>query len=397
MKKKLLFVMNNMQCGGAERALLSLLESIDESQFEIDLYLLRNEGDFLRKIPSYVNVLGGSNDYKYFNMSFANSMKHIVFLKKYKAFIARVMLGFYSKTHHNSALVEQKVWKFLSKIFEPLENEYDVAIGFLEKNPIYFCVDHVNARKKIGWIHTDYNQLGLDVETDEKYYSKLSYLISVSDELVNILKSNFPSMKSNIKCIENIVSTNIIKKLSQEPVTIERNSQQSIIIVSVGRIVQEKGIDLSFKAIHQLIDKGYDIQWIVIGDGVMREEIEKQIELNHLSKRMKFLGVKDNPYPYMAQADIFLQTSRYEGKSISIMEAKILGTPILITNFDTANDHIQHDEDGYIANMDETSIVNGLEYLIKNEKVREKYIANLMEQNYGTEDEVEKLYELVGE
>lgn len=386
--------MNSLVCGGAEKSLISLLETIDYRLYQVDLFLFRHQGEFMNKIPKQVHLLPEPANYKFFDMSFKKSVLGSIKKGNLKVAYSRCVLGYLAKTETNGAVIEQKLWKTLSTSLSKLDKKYDVAIGYLEKNPIYFCVDHVKARTKIGWIHTDFEKLGIHKATESNYFGKLNYVITVSDELVHILKRNFPQYKEKFICIHNIISPALIKSMAREKVSFRRD--EKISILSVGRLAREKGLDIALEAIQILVSKGYDIHWYLIGEGYMRSELEKKINEYQLEDRVSLLGLKENPYPFMEQADIFLQTSRYEGKSISIEEAKILGKPIVITSFETASDHITHKKNGLIAGMNPESVAFYLLTLINNEGLRRSFRDHLNKEDYGTENEVNKLDQLMG-
>lgn len=387
--------MNHLVCGGAEKSLLSLLEAMDYSKYNVDLYLFSHKGLFLNKIPKEVTLLPEPENYKYFNMAFKTATEELIKKRKINTAFNRSILGFLAKTEKNGAVMEQKFWRYLSKSINKIDKDYDIAIGFQEKNPIYFCVDHVKAKVKIGWIHTDYKKLGIDPEKDKSYFAELDYIVTVSEDLVHILKEQFPESKNKINYIYNIVSSRVINKMSLEKVNLKTINDSSTSIISVGRLAKEKGLDITLDAIDILVKKGYYIKWYLIGEGNVKPELEKSIKTRKLEERVVFLGIKENPYPYIKIADIFIQSSRYEGKSISINEAKILGKPIVITNFDTAKSHIKDDYNGLIADMDSVSVANNIERLIKEDDLRKKFITNLERDQLGTENEIEKLYELI--
>ncbi|MBT2709486.1 glycosyltransferase [Pseudomonas sp. ISL-84] len=395
MKRNILFVMNHLVCGGAEKSLLSLLEAMDYSKYNVDLYLFSHKGLFLNKIPKEVTLLPEPENYKYFNMAFKTATEELIKKRKINTAFNRSILGFLAKTEKNGAVMEQKFWRYLSKSINKIDKDYDIAIGFQEKNPIYFCVDHVKAKVKIGWIHTDYKKLGIDPEKDKTYFAELDYIVTVSEDLVHILKEQFPESKNKINFIYNIISSSAINKMSLEKVNLKTVNDSSTSIISVGRLAKEKGLDITLDAIDILVKKGYDIKWYLIGEGNVKSELEKSIKIRKLEERVVFLGMKENPYPYINIADIFIQSSRYEGKSISINEAKILGKPIVITNFDTAKSHIKDDYNGLIADMDSVSVANNIERLIKEDDLRKKFKINLEKEKLGTENEIEKLYELI--
>lgn len=163
-------------------------------------------------------------------------------------------------------------------------------------------------------------------------------------------------------------------------------------IITVARLSHEKGLDLAVKSCKLLLEKGYKIKWYVLGDGNEKDALERLIEDHHLSNHFTILGVRENPYPYIRKADIYVQPSRYEGKSIAIDEAKILHKPIVVTNFETAKDQMNHGINGIIAEMSEEGIATEIERLIKDIELRERIVNNLSTEKLGTEKEINKLY-----
>ncbi|MGG0722222.1 glycosyltransferase [Bacillus mycoides] len=391
MKKDVLFVINNLNCGGAEKSLISLLNTMDYSRYNVDLFLFKHEGLFLNKIPKQVNVLEEPLEYQLFDMPIKAAIMKCLRQGRLDIALSRVCAGYIFKSEKNKARCEQRVWRYLSKSLQNISKKYDVAIGYLEKNPVYFCIDKVNANKKIGFIHTDYDKLGMDPNIDMGYFRSLDHIVTVSEECANVLKQRFSIYNDKIGVIHNIVSPSTINKMSQEKVDLER---KGVKLVSVGRLSHEKGFDLAIEACKNLVGDGYEIKWYIIGEGEGRGKLEKMIEENHLQDHFLLLGLKENPYPYIREADIYVQPSRFEGKSIAIDEAKILHKPIVVTNFSTAKDQIKNEENGLIIDMDAHSLSEGIKKLIHNEELRNKLIKNLSDEELGTESEIKKLYTL---
>lgn len=391
MKKNLLFVMNNLNCGGAEKALISLLETIDYSLYNVDLFLFKHEGLFFSKIPKQVNLLEEPFEYKYFDMSIKTAITDCIKKGKLQVALSRLCAGYIFNTENNRSRCEQRVWKYMSKTLNRINKKYDVAIGYLEKNPIFFCIDKVDANKKIGFIHNDYDKLGMDPTIDKKYFTKLDSIVTVSEECAEVLKQRFPMYKQKIDVMYNIVSPHMIKNMSLEKTDI---NYKGIKLVSVGRLNYQKGFELAIEACKILVGSGYDLKWYVIGEGEERGKLEKMIEENDLQEVFLLLGIKENPYPFIKEADVYVQSSRFEGKSIAIDEAKILHKPIVVTNFSTATDQIKHKENGLIVDMNPQSIYKGIKQLIDNKELRNKLIEQLTKENLGTESEIQKLYEL---
>lgn len=389
--KKILFIMSNLNCGGAEKALVSLLKTIDYSQYEVDLLLFRHEGIFLKQVPEEVNILPEPFGYKYYDMSSIKAIKELLKQGRIGDAIRRIKAIFIYKSEKDTYRCGQKVWPYISKMFGKLNKKYDVAIGYLENNPIYYCVDNVDAKKKIGFIHNDYDKLGLNPIGDRIYFNKLDNIVTVSEECAEVLKNRFQENKDKVRVMYNIVSPSIINEMSREKIDI-KNAE--INLATVGRLNYQKGYDMAIEACKKLVEKGYDIKWNVLGEGEERVNLESLIKKYKLQDRFILLGIKENPYPYVRNADIYVQTSRFEGKSIAIDEAKILNKPILVTNFTTVRDQISDGVNGLIVDMDVESIVEGLESLIKDSNLRNRLKNNLASEELGTEKEIEVFYSL---
>ncbi|MGG2014578.1 glycosyltransferase [Bacillus sp. S10(2024)] len=393
MKKNLLFVMPSLSAGGGEKSLVNLLSQIDYSLYNVDLFLFSKTGVFIKSLPKEVTILDLPSDYQVFARSFQHSIGNFLKNGKVNLAYARSLFAIKNRVIKEAAISEQYTWKYQSKSFETLEKEYDAAIGYLEKSSIYFVIDKVRAKKKIGWIHTNYSDSGMDYKFDTAYFEQLDHIITVSDECAKSLQDNFPHLTNKIAVIHNIVAPQMIHDLSKRATKDDGlfdNNYTSII--TVARLSREKGVDLAVKSCKLLLDKGYRIKWYVLGDGDDRDTLERLIEDYHLSNHFKLLGVKENPYPYIRKADIYVQPSRYEGKSIAIDEAKILHKPIVVTNFETAKDQIHHGINGIIAHMSEEGIATEIENLIKNIELRERLINYLSTETLGTETEINKLY-----
>ncbi|MGG0185168.1 glycosyltransferase [Bacillus rhizoplanae] len=396
MKKNLLFVMPSLSAGGGEKSLVNLLSQIDYKLYNVDLFLFSKTGIFLNSIPKEVNVLSFSNNYEIFTNRLTNSI--VKFLKDGQVSLAysRLMFTIKNRIVKDVAISEQYTWRYLSKSFDILEKEYDVAIGYLEKSPVYFVVEKVKAKKKVGWIHTNYSNSGMDSHFDYYYFEQLDNIITVSEECAKSLENSFAHLKHKVRAIYNIVSPKVINNLSNsgklEDFIYDNNYTN---IITVARLSHEKGIDIAIKSCKLLVNKGYKVRWYVLGEGKERRTLENLIESNNLKDNFKLLGLKENPYPYIKKADIYAQPSRYEGKSIAIDEAKILNRPIVVTNFSTAKDQIENEVDGLIVNMEPKDIADGIEKLIQDAELKHNLVSNLSKKKLGTEEEIYKLYEIL--
>ncbi|MGM7721171.1 glycosyltransferase [Metabacillus sp. Hm71] len=397
MKKNLLFVIPSLAAGGGEKSLVNLLSQIDYDRYNVDLFLFNHEGLFMEFLPNQVHVLPLPKTYRIFTQPLLHAIMKLLIKGKPIIAFNRIMFSYINKKIKDTSIKEQYSWRYLSKSLSCLEKKYDVTIGFLEKSSTYYSVDKVSSSKKIGWIHIDYDKLGMDPNFDANYFNKLDHIVTVSKECATVLKQRFPAEKEKVKVIYNIVSPSMIKSMANhKEYNLASKKNDEIFILTIGRLHYQKGYELAIEACKILVEKGLNIRWNVIGEGDEREKLSKLIKKYNMAQHFKLLGLKSNPYPYIQHADIYAQTSRFEGKSIAIDEAKILCKPIIVTNYSTAKDQITNYVDGLIVEMDPVSIAEGIEKMIINPDLRERITNNLSKLNLSTEDEISKLYKLLG-
>ena len=395
MKKKILFVIPSLDAGGAEKSLINLLNAMDYSLFDVTVLVFHGKGIFLKSIPKSVKLITVYGDFLYFSESIFTSVCE--FLKQGKLTLAthRILFFLKNKIEKNTSKAEQVSWKHISKAIPELKEEYDAAIGALEKSSIYYVVEKVKAKTKIGWIHTNYSNSGMQKDFDLPFFEKLNYLVTISEECKDDLKFNFPNIKDKIKVIHNIVSPKLIKELSEDKIVDSIFDTTALSILTIARLSKEKGIDLALEAALELVKTGKYFKWYIIGEGDERVYLETKIKEYQLENSFILLGLKDNPYPYVKQSFLYVQPSRYEGKSLAIDEAKILAKPIITTNYPTAKDQIDHGVNGIICEMNPMALAQQILALTENPNLIEKFIFNLKEMNLCTETEITNFYNLI--
>lgn len=394
MKKNLLFVIPSLDAGGGEKSLVNLLNTIDYDQFEVDLVVFQPKGLFLSSIPKQVNLLTIQGNYPAFTSGLLRSC--LTFLKSGKLSLVfhRLVYSLKNKLITNKGYAEQSSWKNLSKAIPFLEKKYDAAIGFLEKSSNYYVVDKVKATQKIGWIHTNYSKSGMRAAFDLPYFSAMDFVVTVSNECEIDLQTNFPNITHKFQTIHNIVSAKLIRHLAEEKPDVELDWTK-FTIITVARLSHEKGCDMAIEACNILVNRGIAIQWLLIGDGNERKDLEEKVAHYGLQHQFLFLGLKANPYPYVKNASLYVQPSRYEGKSIAIDEAKILQKPILVTDFDTAKDQIIHLKTGIISPMHAENLAEEIFKIFHDTTIQNELMLNLSLENIDSELEIEKLYALI--
>jgi len=389
MKKSLLFILPSLAGGGAEKSLITLLSLFDYSRYDVDLFLFRREGLFLPNVPEEVNIIDGGEGYSLFDGEASAYIKKSVKGLRFSAALNRIV---YSRAVANGD--RKAVWSCLKKALPKADKHYDVAVGYLEGNANYYCVDCVDADIKIGYIHNDYSKLGLDENFDRPFFEKLDKLISVSPECSDVLKKTFPEMAERIFTVENISSPEALRQLAVENPA-EYTGVEEKILLTVGRFSEQKGYGTAVDAARILKDNGAAFKWFAIGKGELKSTIEEKINRYGLQEDFILLGEKSNPYPYIDNCDIYVQPSNFEGKSIAIDEAKAFSKPIVATKFSTVFDQLSDGETALLAEIDAADVANKITQLINDEALCKSLSDTLARTHKGNEEELEKFYALL--
>ena len=384
--KRILFVMMSLQSGGAEKSLVNLLNEMNPQKYEIDLLLFRKTGTFLSQVPSYVHIcnIPAEINKLYGNMSQAGNL------------LGTKIIGTLAAKEHESTPGARAGYRwehYYTKKIPMLTKQYDVAFAYITGETMFYTVEKVQANRKICFVHNDYKTANHPKKYDYRYFEKLDGIASISKLCCDVLEEEFPEFSDKIWCIENITSSAVIKKRAVEFVPKEITGTNNIL--SVGRLMSQKGFDLAISAASILKKRNMDFHWYIVGDGELRKDLENQIENEGLQSEFTILGIKENPYPYIKACTIFAQTSRYEGKSVVLDEAKILAKPIVVTNYATVNDQIIDRREGIVVDMTPEGIANGIAELLGNKQLRKSLENYLSLHEYGNQREIEKYYKYI--
>lgn len=381
--KKILFVIYSLEGGGAEKSLVNLLNEIPEKKYSIDLLLFKKTGIFLEQVPKHVRVLETPKALTKLYGPLAKGGIYS-FFKIITTLLSRI---FENKEENYSPFR----WKyFYTKIVKKLNREYDVAIAYLSGDPMFYVGDKVKAKKKIYWVHNDYLSDKHPKKYEYKYFKESSAIVTVSQVCLEILNKVFPEFKEKSFYLENITSDKIIRKKAVEFYPEEYKINKEIRLLTIGRLTYQKGLDLGIEAAKILKEWKLEFTWFILGTGEEKDKIVELIKKYKLEKEVILLGIKENPYPYIRNCDIFIQPSRYEGKSVVLDEAKILAKPIVVTNYPTVKDQIINDKEGHIVNLDSISIAKGIREVMEDKNLYNKIENYLKNNNYGNEKEISK-------
>lgn len=388
-----------MEIGGAEKALLGLLENIDTTKYEVDLFLMRHSGELMKYIPSNINLLPEISQYADLAVPIGNVLKKGHFKIAYgrykgkKAAVRRVSeLGL----GDNDVAIEYS-HKYTAKYMPKIsDKEYDLAISFL--TPHYFVTQKVNAKKKVAWIHTDYSRVEMDRESQLVMYSNYDKIASISDKAAEKFVRIFPSLKDKVITIQNILPEKYINKITDEfTVENEISNDGSIKLLSIGRFCTAKNFDNIPEICKLIRNQGVNIKWYIIGYGGDEQLIKDKIAEFNMQDYVIVLGKKENPYPYIKACDIYIQPSRYEGKCVAVCEAQILNKPVIITNYATSASQLTDGYDGVIVPMDNQDCAEGIIQLLNNKELMHRLSENTKTVDYANSKEVEKLYSIMGD
>ena len=409
MKPRIFIAIHYMHLGGAEISLIGLLQALDPKKVDIDLFVYSHEGELMKQIPDYVNLLPEIPAYKMFE----RPMKEVLKKGHLSVLFARMKAKMRMKSYlkKKQTIDQSAIMGFLgeemSKVVPDINPsvEYDLAISFL--TPHNFVRDHVRAKKKICWIHTDYTRIDVNTELELPVWDSFDYVASISSDVTKTFLQVFPTLAPKIIEIENILSSNFVRHRAEEIQTTDlekltAHSSQltaNINLLSIGRFCEAKNYDnvpdICKRTLEILKDRNIDIRWYIIGFGGDENLIRQKITEAGMQEHVIILGKKSNPYPYIKACDIYVQPSRYEGKSVTVREAQMLCKPVVVTNYTTASSQIQNSIDGIIVPMDNENCAKGLAEFILDTEKQQHIIEYLKTHDYGNVEEVEKIYSLI--
>lgn len=397
--KKIIIVANDMEIGGAERALLGLLDAFDTDKNNVDLFLLRHKGPFMKFIPEKINLLPEKKFYSDLGIPLSEVLKRkhfrMFFLRVFGKISARLYIKKEKLSNQNSVEIHYS-YKYTRRIFEKISDEtYDLALGF--SVPYYIVDEKIKAKYKAVWIHTDYSKLDGNREEEIKVWSAYSKIVSISDAVTESFIKKYPELKDNIVLIENIVSEKMIWEQANEKIDskeMNKNANETILL-SIGRFTAAKNFDNIPEICSMIINKGYRMKWYIIGYGEDEEVIRQKIKEYKMDKYVIILGKKENPYPYIKKCDIYVQPSRFEGKAVTVREAQILQKPVVITDFPTAYSQLENGVDGIIVPLETKACAEELIKIINNKKLQRQLISNCKNKNYSNTEEINKIYQMI--
>lgn len=390
--KRILFVIDTLCMGGAQKSLINFLKALDASDMslQIDLLMFAERGGFLSQLPKYVKVVHAPKEIAcMFEPLGSASFWRNACLNGLTGKVRRLLFKQLDSRRLPDLNDVQRLWSVWSRFIPELPGQYDVAVGCLEGTCNYYVIDKVQANRKVLWFHNNYSDHGYYSEYDKRYFGQSSKIVTVSDNCLKSLADTFPSLRSKIRLLENITTAESVVRDSKEYVP-DAYTAGCLNLLTVGRLQPQKGYDLLVEAASILKKRGINFVWRCIGEGELRGSIESHILRYGLKSAVLLLGTRSNPYPYMRYCDVFVQTSRYEGKSIVLDEAKALCKPIVVTNYPTAADSICDERTGVLCEISAEGIADAVERLAFDPVKRARFVKNLSLQSGDCGSKVEE-------
>lgn len=381
MKKNILIVVDNLAMGGVTKVLSNMLNLLDYSKYNIDLLVLHYYESMQIALPKNVKILKGNPFFSVIDQP----IKNLLSQKKINKILHKFFLASCIKTNLIKSIITKDRKKFLQK-------KYDLEIGFCDGfSHLYTC--YGDTPYKIAWLHSDIKVMNYSkryIKVIKKALHNIDVAVGVSQEV----KESYEDIYKLNKCIviPNLINTNEIIQKSDENLPIKYN-RNLINIISVGRLDFSKNYEMLITVHKKLIDSGYNICTYIVGDGNEKARLSSLINELNIADSFILIGQRQNPYPYIKNADLFVLTSRYEGLPTVILEALTLHVPCVSTNVAGVSSVLKKDY-GIIANNNVEDFYQEIKYLLDNPNELEYFRQNLYNFKYDNESILKRINDL---
>lgn len=370
--------------GGAEKVLVDFANYLVEKGHEVQIIETYERGLLKSEFNSKV-VFDSICSKEYttkFYVSLDDILKERNIIKKIQKIFKKIFITL-AGYERLASILAKKRYK---------DKKFDVAINYLETQSPKFIIKCINANKYLQWIHIDISKVeDIDfIDNQSNLYQGLDEIICVSNVAKTSFNERYPNLKDKTHVIYNFYNVHKIIKMSKGDCVFDKTEFN---ILSVGRLVEQKGYERAIDIFYKLKQEGYDFRWSIIGEGILREKLEEKIKLLGLENNIKLLGIKENPYPYINQCDLFFLPSLYEGFPTVTIEAKILEKSVLSTEVSGIKEQIINGQTGLIIKNDNEHIYNELKNILDDTN-----ILNILKSNNGIEkiiDNEEKYKQII--
>lgn len=375
-----------MNLGGTEKSFLNLVDQLPKD-CEIDLLFLEEQGVLMNEIPANVNVLLIEN-HQIINEFIKSGSRRFAFQQFAKGNISLFFKCVLQFVADKFKLGKNPYWA-ISTYIKPIEKKYDISVAYagIHNFIAFYIIKKTESSKKVLWIHFDVDKVISDFSFGKRYYHLFDQIFCVAENASKIFKKRFSSAKGEVFTFNNIINNEILLKQAEAGESFTDNFN-GLRILTLGRLSEEKGQMMIPEVVQRLKKNSVNFRWYLIGEGKLLESLFKEVRNLEIEESLILLGSKMNPYPFLKDCDLYVQTSLHEGYCITLKEAKVFNKPIVTTNFLSASNLINNNEDGLIVDVSEEGIYQGVKNLLENEELRNKFSTTYStENNYETDIE----------
>lgn len=368
MKRKVLFVVHQLNLGGVQKALISALNALDYSKNEVTLYVRKNRTDLLPQLNRNVSkIIINQDTTKYYRKPYAIWLQLLLKINNSQK----------TKQKLNDYIISSQM-KYEKERYFSDDVEYDLAVSYIQSYTAKFVDENVKAKRKVMFYHGSTDEFH---DVNEKVMQHFERIYCVSKGAQKTVQGFYPQYADRIDCLENYVDAESVRQRANE--FVPNYPKDKLILCSCGRITSVKGYDLAVGAAEILKKNELDFKWYFVGDGVDRSKIESLISEKQLHDYIEITGLQDNPYPYIKNCDIYVQPSYEEAHPLSIIEAQILGKTIVSTATVGGLSIINDGENGLIADINAESIAKKINLIYQDKDLQQSIQNNLAKIDYS--------------
>lgn len=393
MKKKILFAYYSMIIGGSTTSLLSLINAIDRSKYDVYLILYRNNGELFNYIPENVTLLEPAASKK----NLVNDIKKIL-LAIFKGYLFKGL----------SYQIKNKKNKFPSTLFSEIQAKYfsrkinqkfDIAIGGMEGWSDKYIAYRIDADIKMCWLHSLYSKITDTPSLEIDWIEKIDYIVTISEACKIDFCKLHPDFSYKTVVIKNILDKELVLKRACEDTDdkyIEKiKSFSGLKIITVARFDPVKALHRVVLSAKELKNNNIDFLWTIIGDGIEKEKLLTLVEKNNLSDKVIFLGMKKNPYPFIKYSDLFCLTSYYEGTPVTVVESQMLGVIPIVTEYPSAFDQIKNGKTGFVVQNTDMAVAEKIQAIYEKNNLIKEIKINLNKYDFSKNMELNDFYKYI--
>lgn len=401
--KRILFIINTLGRAGAEVALLELLKRIDKTEYEVSLFVMTGQGELAPRLPAGVKLLNSNYSplpvhdkpgrRRLRKTVLSALFKHANFIRLFPYLVS----NFFKMLFKGRVLAEKLLWRVIADGAERFDEKYDLAVAYIEGASSYYLKEHVRAEKKVAFIHIDYDMAGYSRDLDRDCYCSFDKIFAVSGVVREIFVKRYPECEAVTEVFYNIIDVEGIRRGAAEKLQLSElisEGQPVKTLLTIGRLTEQKALEVSIEACRLLYDRRQDIRWLVLGEGPCKDRLERLIAEKGLTGIFILLGAVENPYPYILKADIYMHCSRYEGKSIAVQEAQVLGRPIIVSDCSGNREQVLDGVDGLVCSLQPESIAAAAAALLEDEKRCAALAGEAVKKNQAISRNIQRLLEL---